>query len=236
MSIDVPRTGSTVGNGFTIGGWALDLGSPSGIGVDSVQVWAYPATGAAPMFVGVATQGVSRPDVGTAYGSTRFGPSGYTLASPTLPAGSYNLVVFAHSTVTGTFNNSKSVRITVLPPRSLPRMAIDLPGTSQNISQNFRVAGWALDAASTSGTGVDVVDVWAYPVAGGNPLWVGSASLGTYRPDVAAAFGASRYSASGFNLDVSGALPRGDYNIVVFARSSVIGSFNKSMMVRIKIL
>jgi hypothetical protein len=115
-------------------------------------------------------------------------------------------------------------------------MAVDLPGVGQGISQNFRVTGWALDAASTSGTGVDVVDVWAYPVAGGSALFVGSATVGTYRPDVGAAFGASRYSASGFDLNVSGALPRGDYNLVVFARSSVIGSFNKSMVVRIRVL
>ena len=187
------------------------------------------------MFVGVATQGVSRPDVGTAFGSARFAASGYTLGG-TLPAGSYDLVVFAHSTVTGTFNNSKSVRIAVLPPLSKPRMAVDLPGVGQSISQNFRVSGWALDLASTSGTGVSNVDVWAYPVAGGNALWVGSATLGTSRPDVGAAFGASRYSASGFDLNVYGALPRGDYNLVVFARSSVIGSFNNAVSVRIKVL
>lgn len=235
MSIDVPRTGTTVGNGFTVGGWALDLGSPSGTGVDSVQVWAYPTTGAAPMFVGVASLGVSRPDVGTAFGSTRFGPSGYTLAG-TLPAGSYDLAVFAHSTVTSTFNNSSSVRITVLPPQSRPRMAVDLPGRSQSISQNFRVAGWALDAASVTGTGVDTVDVWAYPLAGGNALWVGSATVGVFRPDVGAAFGSSRYSSSGFDLNVVGALPRGDYNLVVFARSSVIGTFNNAVLVRIKVL
>ncbi len=235
MSVDVPATGSTVANGFTVGGWALDLGSSSGTGVDSVQVWAYPTTGAAPMFVGVATQGVSRPDVGTAFGNARFGSSGYTLAG-TLPAGSYNLAVFAHSTVTGTFNNSKSVRVTVLPPASKPRMAVDLPGVGQSISQNFRVSGWALDLASTSGTGVNAVDVWAYPVAGGNALFVGSASVGASRPDVGGAFGASRYSASGFDLTVNGALPRGEYNLVVFARSAVIGTFNNSRVIRIRVL
>jgi hypothetical protein len=173
--------------------------------------------------------------VGTAFGNARFASSGYTLAG-TLPAGSYDLAVFAHSTVTGTFNNSKAVRITVLPPLSKPRMAVDLPGVGQSISQNFRVTGWALDLSSTSGTGVDTVDVWAYPVAGGNPMWVGSAGIGMSRPDVGAAFGSSRYSSSGFDLNVSGALPRGDYNLVVFARSSVIGAFNNAVSVRIKVL
>ncbi len=235
MSIDVPRTGSTVANTFSVAGWALDLGSPSGTGIDSVQVWAYPTTGAAPTFVGVAALGVSRPDVGAAFGSSRFGVSGYSLAG-TLPGGTYDLIVYAHSTVTYSFNNSQSVRITVLAPQSLPQMAVDLPGPGQAISQNFRVAGWALDAASSAGTGVDAVDVWAYPVAGGDPLWVGSATIGVYRPDVGAAFGSARYSSSGFDLNVNGALPRGDYNLVVFARSSVIGSFNNSVLVRIRVL
>jgi hypothetical protein len=235
MSIDVPTTGSTVANTFTVGGWAIDLGSPSGTGVDAVHVWAYPTTGAAPMFVGAATLGVSRPDVGAAFGSSRFGVSGYTLAG-TLPGGSYDLAVFAHSTVTGTFNNSSSVRITVLAPQSLPRMAVDLPGQSQSLSQNFRVAGWALDAAAKSGTGVDAVDVWAYPLAGGNPLFVGSATLGGSRPDVGAAFSSSQFTFGGFDLYVYGTLPRGDYNLVVFARSSVVGTFNNAVVVRIRVL
>jgi hypothetical protein len=235
LAIDSPGRGATVGNSFTVGGWALDLGSPSGTGIDSVQIWGYPTTGAAPIFVGVASLGVSRPDVGAAFGSSRFTPSGYTLAG-TLPAGGYDLAVFAHSTVTSTFNISSSVRITVLPPVSLPRMAVDMPVMNQNVSQNFRVAGWAIDAASTAGTGVDCVDVWAYPLAGGNPLYVGSAGLGTSRPDVGAAFGSGRYSSSGFDLNVNGALPRGDYNLVVFARSSVVGSFNNAIVVHIRVL
>ncbi len=233
MSIDMPRTGSAVANTFSVGGWALDLGSPSGTGIDSVQVWAYPTTGAAPTFVGVAALGVSRPDVGAAFGSSRFGVSGYSLAG-TLPAGTYDIIVYAHSTVSYSFNNSQSVRITVLAPQSLPRMAVDLPGPGQTISQNIRVAGWALDAASSAGTGVNAVDVWAYPLAGGDPIFVGSASLGTFRPDVGAAFGSARYNSSGFDLHAF--VPAGDYNLVVFARSSVIGSFNNAVLVRIRVL
>lgn len=232
MAIDLPRTGSTVANSFSVGGWALDLGSPSGTGIDSVQVWAYPTTGAAPIFTGVASLGVSRPDVGAAFGSSRFGPSGYSL-SGTLPAGTYDLIVYAHSTVTATFNNSQSVRITVLPPQSLPRMAVDLPAQNQSLSQNVRVSGWALDAASTAGTGIDTVDVWAYPVAGGSPVWVGSATLGASRPDVGAAFGASRYASAGYNLYAT--LAPGDWNLVVFARSSVIGVFNNSTLVHVRV-
>jgi hypothetical protein len=36
-----------------------------------------------------------------------------------------------------------------------------------------------------TGTGVDVVHLWAYPVAGGAPTFIGQAVYGTPRPDVA---------------------------------------------------
>jgi hypothetical protein len=63
------------------------------------------------MFVGSATLGVSRPDV-AAYFGPGAAASGYGV-SGTLPAGSYSLVVFVHSSVTGTFNNTQVVPITV---------------------------------------------------------------------------------------------------------------------------
>ena len=86
----------------------------------------------------------------------------------------------------------------------------------------------------TAGTGVNAVDVWAYPLAGGDPIFIGAASLGAFRPDVGAAFGSGRYSSSGFDLHAF--IPAGDYNLVVFARSSVIGSFNNATLVRIRVL
>jgi hypothetical protein len=58
------------------------------------------------VFLGAATYGVSRPDVAAAFGS-RFLNSGYTLNVTTnLAPGTYTLVVFARSTVTGTFSNA----------------------------------------------------------------------------------------------------------------------------------
>jgi hypothetical protein len=35
---------------------------------------------------------------------------------------------------------------------------------------------------------------------------------------------------------LSGALPRGDYDLVIFARSTVTGTFNNWRMVRIRIV
>jgi hypothetical protein len=112
MAIDMPQSG-TVASPFGIGGWAIDAGAASGSGVDAVHVWAYPnpGSGQAAVWVGTATLGASRPDVGAIFGS-QFTPSGYNLTA-TLPAGYYQVVVFARSTVTGTFNQAQSVFLTV---------------------------------------------------------------------------------------------------------------------------
>jgi YVTN family beta-propeller protein len=103
--------GTRVSNPFDVVGWALDTAAASGPGVDAVHVWAYPAAGGAPRFVGAAAQ-TARPDVAAIYGN-QFLDSGFLLRGATLPAGTYDLVVFARSTVTGGFDTVRVVRITV---------------------------------------------------------------------------------------------------------------------------
>jgi hypothetical protein len=123
MNVDVPARvppapvppggvdpGAGVSTSFSIAGWALDLASATGAGVDAVQAWAYPVSGAAPVFAGTSIA-TPRPDV-AAFAGSQFVNSGFLIAA-TLPAGTYDLVVFAHSTVTRTFNNVQVVRITV---------------------------------------------------------------------------------------------------------------------------
>ena len=77
-------------------GWAASLDATDGSGIDTIHVWAYPVSGAAPIFLGVANQGVSRPDVAAAYGE-EFGQAGYELQAQGLSAGDYDLAVFAWS-------------------------------------------------------------------------------------------------------------------------------------------
>ena len=64
------------------------------------------------IFLGAATYGGQRPDVGAYYGS-RFTPSGYGLSVSGLSPGTYQLVVFGHSTVTDAFTNVRTVTVTV---------------------------------------------------------------------------------------------------------------------------
>jgi hypothetical protein len=123
MSIDIPAAEATVtAAAFDVGGWSIDRNvestALSGSGVDAVHVYAYPnpGSGEAPIFLGVATLGVSRPDVGAAYGA-RYDGSGYSLtvdrAALGLAPGVYNIAVSSHSAVSGTFNNIAVVRVTI---------------------------------------------------------------------------------------------------------------------------
>jgi hypothetical protein len=112
MNLDVPSDGATVGPSFTVDGWALDLSAASGTtGVDAVHVWAFPTTGAAPIFVG-ADYGRARTDVGAVFGPA-FTNSGFHLDVTSFPPGSYYLVAYAHDTVTGTFSIQRGATVTV---------------------------------------------------------------------------------------------------------------------------
>jgi hypothetical protein len=108
--IDIPSGTEPVAQTFQIGGWAIDLESTSGSGVDAVHVWAY-RDFVTPVFVGVAEYGAQRPDVAAAYGS-RFLESGYNLLG-TLSPGTYLLAVFPHDAVNHEFTPALTRVITV---------------------------------------------------------------------------------------------------------------------------
>jgi hypothetical protein len=112
VTIDTPTATATVGRSFSIGGWAIDLDDRVGTGIDTLHVWAYPAGGGLPIFVGSTAYGTARPDVATIYGD-RFTHSGYGLIVDSLPPGQYDLAVFAWSTVKDGFVPAKVVRVTV---------------------------------------------------------------------------------------------------------------------------
>ena len=234
MNVDVPAAGARVSSsGFLVAGWAIDAGASGSAGVDAVDVWAYPVGNPSPVFVGSATYGTARPDISAAFSQLVFGSSGFAL-NATLAPGTYDLAVFARSTVAGSFNNMQLVRVTVEAPASAPRMWVDTPSQDQTLSQNVRVAGWAIDLGATTNSGVDAVHVWAYPTDGSSPLFVGAASVGHSRPDVGAAFGAPRYNSGGFNLQAT--LPPGYYTLVVVARSSIANAFNNVFVITIRVV
>ena len=235
LSIDVPSANAQVStNGFFVSGWALDKGASvsSGSGIDFVHVYAWPTGGGSAIFLGAAMLGApQRPDVAAYYGA-QFVNSGFSLTTGPLPPGTYDIAVYAHNTLGNTIDG-RLVRVTAVAPFSMPRMWVDSPAANQTTSQHLTISGWALDLGSPSNAGVDAIHVYAYPAAGGAPLFVGAATYGTVRGDVGAAFGSSRFNASGFQLNAT--LAAGDYTLVVFARSAVTGTFNNAQSVPIKV-
>jgi hypothetical protein len=77
-----------------------------------VHVWAYPALGGPPIFLGAAEYGGARRDVAEIYGA-RFQNSGFGLSFGSLAPGTYDLAVFAYSTVRGEFVPAKTVRVVI---------------------------------------------------------------------------------------------------------------------------
>jgi hypothetical protein len=230
ISIDAPGAGATVPASFQVAGWAIDAGSPTGTGTDAVHVYAFPAAGGAPTFLGAAGYGAARADVGAIYGA-RFTNVGYNLSASLAP-GSYMLVVYARSTLTGVFSSTAR---TITVRAGNPLMTIDTPGNGATVTRPFLLAGWAIDLDSTSGPGVDAVHVWAYPANGGSPVFAGVGTLNFARPDVGAIFGA-RFTNSGYNVAItSTTLPPGTYTLAVYAHSTVTGTFNNVSTVRITI-
>lgn len=113
------------------------------------------------------------------------------------------------------------------------QVVIDTPGRQQDVAQPFVAAGWAIDRDEPAGTGVDAVHIWAYPLSGGDPVFLGAAAYGGDRPDVAAIHG-DRFRSSGYSLTVRGLTP-GNYDLAVFAWSTAAGGFAPARTVRITV-
>src|SRR6185436_16208051 len=67
VQIDTPADNATVSNGFTVSGWAIDVATTAGTGVSAVEGYAFPAAGGTPVFLGIASYGGARSDVGSTF-------------------------------------------------------------------------------------------------------------------------------------------------------------------------
>jgi hypothetical protein len=121
VMLDAPQAMQTVTGPFAVSGWAVDLTAPSGPGVDVVHVWAVPASGGPSIFLGAAAYGAPRPDVAAFFASSQATNSAFSLIAPALPPGTYQVVAYARSTVTGTFGSFASRTIIVSPPSTAKR-------------------------------------------------------------------------------------------------------------------
>jgi len=98
------------------------------------------------------------------------------------------------------------------------------------------LTGWAIDTGAREGTGVDAVQVWAYPAPGSgtDPIFLGRALYGRARPDMGDKFG-SQFTNSAYELAIAGLSP-GPHEIVVEAHSTVTKSFNNSWAVTVMVV
>ena len=110
--IDTPSSMRGVDGAFVVAGWAIDLDAGEGTGVDVVHVWAYPRDGSRPHFLGAAALEGKRPDVAAIYGE-RFADAGFGLRVDSLPPGSYEIAVFARSTVRVAFLPARTVSVSI---------------------------------------------------------------------------------------------------------------------------
>jgi hypothetical protein len=222
LKLDSPAPGAAP-EVLTVSGYAVDLDAPTGTGVDTVHVWAYPnpGSGQAPRFLGVATYGAARPQLAIAYGA-RFGPSGFTLSASLAP-GPWLVVAHGHSTVTTAFSVQDTSLITVR--ASAPEIHFEAP-IGPAVYQGFHISGWAIDPNSPGGSGIDAVHAWAYPNPGsGQPaVFLGATTTALPRRDIAVANGL-QFFMSGFDIRTA-LVPAGQYLVVVFARSAVTGRFD----------
>lgn len=212
--IDHPADNGRVLPEFVIDGWAIDDLSATGTGIDAVHVWAFslddPAT--APWFLGVAEYGRPRADVGNAFGD-RYTASGYRLAASLPGFGRHLIGVYGRSTTSGQFRAVRTVTVNAV---DFARVTIDAPASGAQVTSPLTVAGWALNPETppSGGTGIDGIDVWAFPQAGGSAVFVGAAQYGVDRQDVATQYG-PQFRYSGYRLTTSH-LWAGDYTLAAY--------------------
>jgi hypothetical protein len=114
-----------------------------------------------------------------------------------------------------------------------PQVVIDSPRQQMDVAQPFMLGGWAADLGAVDDSGVSAIHVWAYPLTGGAPVFVGAATYGGARPDVAAVHG-DQFRSSGYGMFVQGLTP-GNYDLAVFAWSTEAADFAPAKLVRITV-
>ncbi|MCL4386580.1 MAG: N-acetylmuramoyl-L-alanine amidase [Actinobacteria bacterium] len=100
---------------------------------------------------------------------------------------------------------------------------VDTPANNQTVGGVINLEGWAIDKSATVTTGISAVHVYDGP-ANGQANFIGQATLGIARPDVAAAFGKGNLTPSGFKLAINTAsLAKGTHVLHIYANNEAVG-------------
>ena len=144
--VDSPKANATVSSSFVVGGWAIDQSATQDPGVSQLHVWAYPATGAAPEFLGYVVHG-ARPDVAAFFGP-QFMQAGFSVVVTNLAPGQYTLVIFPFSSVRNAFDYGAAVALpvnvvaNVAGPAPTTPTTPTAPTTPTSSSSELRLLQW----------------------------------------------------------------------------------------------
>lgn len=106
-------------------------------------------------------------------------------------------------------------------PLTVPAATAEEPSSGATVQGTISVSGWAINAASWDGPGVDQVEIRS----GGQLL--GTANYGQSRPDVGAAYGDPRFNNSGYSYQLDTTrLTNGSHVIQAHYRSTIDGTWH----------
>jgi endonuclease/exonuclease/phosphatase family metal-dependent hydrolase len=144
--VDVPAAYATVPTSFVVGGWALDFAARTNPGVSQIHVWAYPNSGAAPIFLGEISHG-ARVDVAAAFGP-QFLQAGFSVIVRNLAPGGYRLVLTPWSSISNGFEFASAVVVPITvaggaAPVAVPGQPAPAPSTPAPAgSTKLRILQW----------------------------------------------------------------------------------------------
>jgi hypothetical protein len=177
--IDTPANGAVLSGATAITGWAIDNTTSVGTTIANVQVTVDGTV------LGNATYGINRPDVCAAYpgrpGCPNVGFS-YLLDPGVYAPGTHTITVSATDSDASPDTGTASITFTRSSAASPPVVSIDSPLTGSAVSGVINVAGWAIDNTTAIGSAISSVQVLV------DGAVVGTATYGTSRPDVCAAY------------------------------------------------
>jgi hypothetical protein len=206
LSVDEPAQNAVVVQPFMISGWAADLSAPADTGIQAIRAWLSPLNPAQPATeIPQITYGLARPDVAAIHGQ-QYLNSGFGASVKGVVQGPYILHIAVKRVQAPGFDDPYTLPLTVL---AHPQVWLDLPPYGSVVHQPFSIAGWAGDLAADihHGTGVDTVSVSSCVGGSGDDgapcVYLGDATYGLPRPDVASVFG-PQFEPSGFVGTIAG--------------------------------
>src|SRR5690348_2290413 len=156
--IDSPISDQPLRGVVPVGGYAIDLSSPTGTGVSDVHVY-LDGYGSEPghTFIGRAEYGNSRVDVAQQFNDARFARSAFSLSwdASTAGLGGHTLVVL-YRTRCGWASITEAVEV----DGPTIRLNVEAPPQGSQVEGPVRLQGWAADPAATVGSGVERIDLY----------------------------------------------------------------------------